>query len=689
MTFAELLPSDSFLEFAFLRWVLTPAARPSLAQHVVPQAELRVADHNYRLDYEIVGSTVRIAVELDGFAFHSDRGAFTYDRLRQNDLMGADRRILRFSYDSIRTETARCVGQLQAMLRQDPLLAGHLISQPVIETPEMDPDPTLGLPGSRPKVPDAHVVNYFDEVRARLRLGPLRRCQQEAFAALARYYRDGGKRAACVMSVGSGKTALGVAACLAFARKRALIVTPGSVILGAFGRGLDPSSPKNVLYALPGGALIPGIRPPRTLVLDRESEDFTKDAICDFSRDELLEQHLIVTNFQALGRIEDPDSLMSKLEPDDIDFLVIDEAHIAASASYQRLLDRFPHARALFMSACFRRLDGKPIDAEVVYRYRLVDSIADGNAKNIRFRRFEPDAEATEYEINWPDGRRDVIVGRDALAALLDDDRQMARITARSDAPIRQVVREVRRALDSQREALRPLKPRILFSALGELHAAQIARVATEEGIATAHVHHTMGPTQIAKILERFESKAGDLDALVHLKMLGQGYDFPRIAVVVPFRPYSSFGEFYQFVGRGIRFIHDPELSKRFGAGEQILDVVYHAELGLDGHVQDLYTENGLDPVAPEAANVDPTVDPNDAGGADLEGGRQPRLDARVVFQPGVVAAHMIHDSQRIAQLRSERELAALAQQYAEYASSSAKPVSFDQFVQIRKDLHA
>lgn len=528
MTFAQLLPSDSFLELAFLRWVLTPAAHPSLAQYVVPQAELRVADHTYRLDYEIVGSALRIAVELDGFAFHSDRGAFTYDRLRQNDLQASDRRILRFSYDSIRTETARCVSQLQAMLRQDPLLAGFLISQPIIEPPEMDPDPTLGFPGPRPSVPAPERVEYFDEARARLRLNPLRRCQQEAFAALARYYRDGGRRAACVMSVGAGKTALGVVACLAFAGKRALIVTPGSVILGAFGRGLDPGSPKNVLYALPGGPLLPGTRPPRKLVLDRESEDFTKDAICEFSREELLHQHLIVTNFQALGRIEDPDSLLAKLQPDDIDFLVIDEAHIAASASYQRLLGRFPQARALFMSACFRRLDGKPIEAEVVYRYRLVGSIADGNAKNIRFRRFEPDAEATEYEVNWPDGRRDAIVGREALLAMLDDDRQMARITARSDAPIRQVMREVKRALHDQEEALRPLKPRILFSALGELHAAQIARVANEEGIATAHVHHTMGPSQIAKTRERFESKAGDLDGLVHLEDVGSGLRLPE-----------------------------------------------------------------------------------------------------------------------------------------------------------------
>ena len=36
-------------------------------------------------------------------------------------------------------------------------------------------------------------------------------------------------------------------------------------------------------------------------------------------------------------------------------------------------------------------LKGEPIDADVVYRYRLIDSIVDGNAKNLRVHRFAPD----------------------------------------------------------------------------------------------------------------------------------------------------------------------------------------------------------------------------------------------------------------------------------------------------------
>src|SRR4051794_30262182 len=98
------LQADSFLEYAFLRWVLTPAARPAISAHVAPQHEVEVAEHTYRLDYAIIGQQRRIAVELDGFEYHGHRQAFTYDRLRQNDLQAAGWMIARFSYDSIRLD---------------------------------------------------------------------------------------------------------------------------------------------------------------------------------------------------------------------------------------------------------------------------------------------------------------------------------------------------------------------------------------------------------------------------------------------------------------------------------------------------------------------------------------------------------------------------------------------------------
>ncbi|HEU5384163.1 MAG TPA: helicase-related protein, partial [Ktedonobacteraceae bacterium] len=132
------------------------------------------------------------------------------------------------------------------------------------------------------------------------------------------------------------------------------------------------------------------------------------------------------------------------------------------------------------------------------------------------------------------------------------DERKLARITAKSDASIRHVMRVVKPVLDQQAELLFPVKPRVLFSALGERHAEQIARIAQEYGIPCAHLHHSMSEGRIYTIRARFEQDSGDLQGIVQLKMLGQGYDFPPITIVVPMRPYGSFSEFYQFIGRGI-----------------------------------------------------------------------------------------------------------------------------------------
>ena len=109
----------------------------------------------------------------------------------------------------------------------------------------------------------------------------------------------------------------------------------------------------------------------------------------------------------------------------------------------------------------------------------------------------------------WPDGSREEIVGREALLAIINDERKLARIKATR---------------------------------------------------------------------ERFEQESGDLQGIVQLKMLGQGYDFPPITVVVPMRPYGSFGEFYQFIGRGIRVLQHQALAGRISASDQFLDIVYHAE---------------------------------------------------------------------------------------------------------------
>ena len=680
MTLSDILSAESFLEYAFLRWILLPATKSEIVNHVKPQYKVTWAGHAYRVDYAIIGQDHLIAVELDGFEFHGNRCAFSYDRLRQNDLHAAGWIVIRFSYDTIRLEPERCVAQLQTMLKQDTLLAPLLIENPIIEQPDMAPDPLLALT-SAPRRMKEMLSPYFASVYNKLNLKTLRQCQIEAFAALGKYFRSGGTNAACIMSVGAGKTALGVITCLSFARYRALVITPGSVIRGTFDKAFDHQTVGNALYGLPDGPLIPGCRPPKVLTLDRN-----EGPIRNVSRKDLLAADIIITNFHSLGNGEDPDDLLAKLESSDIDLIIVDEAHIAAAESYQRTFRHFKQARTLLMSACFQRLDGKPIDADVVYRYRLIDSIADGNAKNLRIHRFAPDAEQTTYEMVWPDGSREEIIGRDALLKIVKDERKLAYITAKSDASIRQVMHAVKAALNLRTELLYPVKPRVLFSALGERHAEQLARIAEEQCIPCAYLHHSMTFARIKAIRDRFEQESGNLQGIVQLKMLGQGYDFPPITVVVPMRPYGSFSEFYQFIGRGIRVVRHPALNGRVGPREQFLDCICHAELGLDEHIETIYRENDMDPLTIHEPPTDwhrlgrPREVPGTRG---FETAARP--EAFVLFERGAIEQRIVHDEKRVEQKRMEREQEALAQRYASYVQTTSSPVTFDQFVQVMR----
>src|SRR5690349_3222685 len=93
----ERIPSTSYLEHAFLRWILHPAAELDIVEYIVPQFKVEVPGHTYKIDYVIQGAHTLIAVELDGFEFHGNRSAFTYDRLRQNDLQALGFIVIRFS----------------------------------------------------------------------------------------------------------------------------------------------------------------------------------------------------------------------------------------------------------------------------------------------------------------------------------------------------------------------------------------------------------------------------------------------------------------------------------------------------------------------------------------------------------------------------------------------------------------
>ncbi len=241
---------------------------------------------------------------------------------------------------------------------------------------------------------------------------------------------------------------------------------------------------------------------------------------------------------------------------------------------------------------------------------------------------------------------------------------------------------------DRARKTLHPVKPRVLFAALGQAHADQVARVAREFNIACDLLHHSMSTAAIKQVRQRFESDAGDLEGIVQLRMLGQGYDFPPICIVVPLRPYGSFGEFYQFIGRGIRIIVDPRPGGRVPPEQQLLDVIVHNELGLDAHLATLLAENEMDPasVTEDHDLDDDAVDDGvDAGSGDEDEDDlvTGALRAQVLVESGHVAQHVLYDGDRLEAGKRERELAPITFKYQQYAANTPNPVSFEQYCDV------
>ena len=58
----------------------------------------------------------RLVVEADGFAFHSDRMAYRRDRQRMNELERLGWRVLRFTYEDVRSRPLHVIGLITACL---------------------------------------------------------------------------------------------------------------------------------------------------------------------------------------------------------------------------------------------------------------------------------------------------------------------------------------------------------------------------------------------------------------------------------------------------------------------------------------------------------------------------------------------------------------------------------------------
>lgn len=380
----------------------------------------------------------------------------------------------------------------------------------------------------------------------------LRVPQREAYAASAAFAAESEREASIVLPVGCGKSGTITLAPFAFRSKRVLVVAPNVAIAQQLHRDFDPAE-DTMFYrkcrVLDGG-------PYPELVEIRGSNT---------ARADLDDAEVVVTNIQQLQGAEN--RWLDQLPSDHFDLIVFDEGHHNVAQSWATLMSKFPDARVLNFSATPLRADGRMMSGRIIYSYPIVRAIREGFAKRLKAVVLKP---TTLRYVRREDGE-EIEVTLDEVKRLGEEDADFRRSIVSSTETLNTIVDASIRELRRLRKESSNQNLKIIASALNFEHCRQVVQAYRERGLRADYVHSREDQAANRAILRKLESN--ELDVIVQVRKLGEGFDHPLLAVAAVFSIFGNLSPFIQFVGRIMRVIRQNAPDDPINRGV----VVYHA----------------------------------------------------------------------------------------------------------------
>ncbi len=221
---------------------------------------------------------------------------------------------------------------------------------------------------------------------------------------------------------------------------------------------------------------------------------------------------------------------LDEFAPDAFDYVVVDEFHHAAAASYRRIIDHFQPRFLLGLTATPERMDGQALLAlcgdedAPLFECNLVDGIR--RELLCPFEYFGVHDSVDFSPIPWRNGKFD----SDALTKAVE-------------------TRE--RADHALREWRARAQKRTLAFCCTVSHADFMARHFISAGVRAVAVHSETTSAPRAESIERL--KAGELDVVFSVDVFNEGLDVPSVDTILMLRPSESPVVFLQQLGRGLR----------------------------------------------------------------------------------------------------------------------------------------
>ncbi|MEK6794602.1 MAG: DUF3427 domain-containing protein [Spirochaetota bacterium] len=232
--------------------------------------------------------------------------------------------------------------------------------------------------------------------------------------------------------------------------------------------------------------------------------------------------------------------LWETLPPDFYEYIVIDEFHHAAAASYQCLMEHFSPQHLLGLTATPERADGQDIlhyfNNHIAAEMRLPDAI---NRKLLSpFQYFCIADNTVDFSrLQWTRGGYD----RKALDGLLNG----------NDARAMLVMQKINEIL------LAPSKSRGLCFCVSQAHASFMAKKLVEGGIKATALTSESSENERSSAISKLQNY--EINFLCVVDLFNEGVDIPEVDTILFLRPTESLTVFLQQLGRGLRLSQGKE----------------------------------------------------------------------------------------------------------------------------------
>ena len=388
----------------------------------------------------------------------------------------------------------------------------------------------------------------------------LREPQRDAYLRVSEFFGAGKNKAIIQIPVGCGKSGLAALLPLGMARGRILIISPNLTIKDGLYEAMDITNRQKCFWRKTGtlsdAQMIAG---PLACTLETGNISVAEKS------------HIVITNIHQLAT--NVDKWLTQFSDNFFDMIVIDEAHHSAAESWKKVLDRFPKAKIVHMTATPFRSDRQEIDGELVYRYPFRSATLKGYIKRLKASYIAPSEIVLEFRDKQ--GKK---YNLDEILKLKEED-WFSREIALAKPCNQHIVDSSLQKLEELRQT--GTQHQLIAVACTINHAKDIRAMYQERGYNAEVIHSQQNEEEQKKILA--DLKNGTLDCIVQVQILGEGFDHQKLSVAAIFRPFRTLAPYIQFVGRIMRVVvqNDP------GHPDNMGHIVTHLGMNLDQRLKE------------------------------------------------------------------------------------------------------